>query len=222
MSVNEDAITERQLSYIKSLIEKNDVSSLSIEQQLFLSVEDNLNLLSKKQASAAIKALLACNMKPVQPARPAVQAAKSVSEPANEVSEVSTDDGTVENQEVPEGYFYIVDPKDNTEKFYRVTKGRPDTRWAGISFLAVQASDYFYSIKDRSYQQRIFAEILKDPVTAMNEYGMRLGRCGVCNRTLTDRDSRLRGIGPICAERLYGQANDEEVDMLSQLGLLDK
>jgi hypothetical protein len=123
---------------------------------------------------------------------------------------------------VPEGYFYIVDPKDNTEKFYRVTKGRPDTRWAGFTFLSVQASDYFYAIKEKPYRDRIFAEILKDPVTAMNEYGMRLGRCGVCNRTLTDRDSRLRGIGPICAERLYGQANDEEVDILSQLGLLDK
>jgi hypothetical protein len=219
MSANEESITERQLSYIKSLIEKRDVSPLSTEQKLFLSVEDNLLLLSKKQASAAIKALLGCNMKPVQPAQPA----QPVSEPAQASEpEISTDDGTVENQEVPEGYFYIVDPKDNTEKFYRVTKGRPDTRWAGYTFLSVQASDYFYAIKEKPYRDRIFAEILKDPVTAMNEYGMRLGRCGVCNRTLTDRDSRLRGIGPICAERLYGQANDEEVDILSQLGLLDK
>jgi hypothetical protein len=217
MSANEEPITERQLSYIKSLIEKRDVSSLSIEQQLFLSVEDNLSLLSKKQASSAIKALLACNLKPIQPAKPVSEPAQASQSASETTAEVAMDQWS----EVPEGYFYIVDPSDNTEKFYRVTKGRPDTRWAGYTFLSVQASDYFYAIKDRSYKERIFAEILKDPVTAMNAYGLKLGRCGVCNRVLTDRDSRLRGIGPICAERLYGQATDEEVSILGQLGLLD-
>jgi hypothetical protein len=33
-------------------------------------------------------------------------------------------------------------------------------------------------------------------------YGQQIGRCGVCNRTLTDQVSRDRGIGPHCAKGL--------------------
>jgi hypothetical protein len=32
-------------------------------------------------------------------------------------------------------------------------------------------------------------------------YGMLIGKCGVCGRTLTDEESRANGIGPVCAER---------------------
>jgi hypothetical protein len=35
-------------------------------------------------------------------------------------------------------------------------------------------------------------------------YGRELGICGVCGRTLTNEDSRQRGIGPICASKLAG------------------
>lgn len=35
---------------------------------------------------------------------------------------------------------------------------------------------------------------------ASNRNGRELGHCGVCGRTLTDEESRARGIGPICAE----------------------
>jgi hypothetical protein len=122
----------------------------------------------------------------------------------------------------PQGYFFIVDPTesdpDKVEKFFRVRHGREDTRWEGYAFLDVQASDFFYPVRDPRRRSLIFAEILKDPVSAMNEYGMRLGRCGVCNRTLTDRHSILRGIGPICAERLG--PTQEQSDLLKRLGLI--
>jgi hypothetical protein len=39
---------------------------------------------------------------------------------------------------------------------------------------------------------------------ASMRYGRELGICGVCGRTLTNEDSRQRGIGPICAARLAG------------------
>ena len=155
--------------------------------------------MTKTQASAAIQALLDCDWKPKENPAPDVPSA----------------------DKVPEGYFFIVDPTDNVEKFFRVQHGKENTKWAGYVFLHVQASDFLYPVKDRSHRESVFAEILKDPVKAMNEYGLRLGRCGVCNRTLTDRDSRLRGIGPICAAKLYSQPNEQELGILQQLGLVN-
>jgi hypothetical protein len=35
-------------------------------------------------------------------------------------------------------------------------------------------------------------------------YGRSIGRCGICNRELTDEESRKSGIGPVCASRMSG------------------
>ncbi len=37
---------------------------------------------------------------------------------------------------------------------------------------------------------------------AMEQYGQLTGRCGCCHRTLTDPQSKLRGIGPDCWKAL--------------------
>src|SRR5215469_5913189 len=83
-----------------------------------------------------------------------------------------------------------------------------------------QAGYYFVidPFKDKEKREAIFKEIAKDPIKSMNEYGMRIGRCGVCGRTLTDRHSILRGIGPICAERLG--PTTEQTETLRRLGLI--
>ncbi len=44
--------------------------------------------------------------------------------------------------------------------------------------------------------------IAKDPLTEVRAYGQRSGKCGVCNRTLTNKISIERGIGPICEDRI--------------------
>ena len=44
--------------------------------------------------------------------------------------------------------------------------------------------------------------IAKDPLTEVRAYGQRFGKCGVCNRTLTNKISIERGIGPICEGRI--------------------
>lgn len=41
--------------------------------------------------------------------------------------------------------------------------------------------------------------IAADPKAAMLRYGRELGECGHCGRTLTNDESRARGIGPVCA-----------------------
>lgn len=139
------------------------------------------------------------------------------------VETAKTADLPTEN--VPDaGYYFVVDPTSNPpgkESFFRVSKPDENSRWHGYTFLAIQASDDFYPIKDKARRDAIYAAILVDPINAMNEYGIRLGRCGVCNRTLTDRDSRLRGIGPICAARLDSTPSQEDLDLLTQLGMID-
>jgi Family of unknown function (DUF6011) len=135
-------------------------------------------------------------------------------------------------QQVDEGYYFIVNPnlvarglasdRNHGERFYHVSKGKEGTPWEGYTFVESRGGDFLYKVRSMDERIAILEEIAKDPVTAMNEYGMRLGVCGCCGRTLTARDSRLRGIGPICAAKLMmqdAQATDEQLDMLRQLGL---
>ena len=191
-------ISDKQLSYLTALVGERDLSQLREDQQAWLDANsENFETLTVGQASRVIQTLVKLPKLP---------------KPTAIVSEAEST--------VPEGYFFVVDPTDNTEKFFRVAYGKVGSRWEGKVFLSVQASDYFYNVKDRSHREAVFQAILVDPVNAMNEYGIRLGRCGVCNRTLTDRDSRLRGIGPICAARLDSEPTGEEYDLLQELGLL--
>lgn len=99
---------------------------------------------------------------------------------------------------VPAGY-YAVDDKEIT-KFYRVdrpTKGQ----WAGRTFLKVQASDEFWPVKSHDEVQRVLLAIAVDSGAAQARYGKLIGRCGICNRTLTDDYSRSVGLGPICRNK---------------------
>jgi rRNA maturation protein Nop10 len=44
-------------------------------------------------------------------------------------------------------------------------------------------------------------EIAKDPAAAAKAYGLKFNHCCICGRELTNPESRVRGIGPICAGR---------------------
>lgn len=96
--------------------------------------------------------------------------------------------------------YYAID-MDDTVKFYRVdmpTEGK----WAGRTFLSVQASDDFHAIKNSDTRNKVLAAIVAQGVeVSMRRYGLLIGRCGVCRRTLTDETSRAYGIGPVCRDR---------------------
>ncbi len=47
-------------------------------------------------------------------------------------------------------------------------------------------------------QARHFLGKVADPEAARKLYGQEIGQCGDCNKTLTDQESRARGIGPDC------------------------
>lgn len=91
--------------------------------------------------------------------------------------------------------------RDGVVKFYRVQKPVAG-RWAGYTFVHVQASDELWPVKNPAERKAILAEIEKNPEEAMVRYGRELGQCGHCGRTLTDEASRAAGIGPICADKM--------------------
>lgn len=100
---------------------------------------------------------------------------------------------------VPAGRYAIVQP--DGLKFYRVEKPTKGA-WAGRTFVKVQASDELYPIRSAASRAQILEKIAADPRRAAVLYGIKLGVCGVCGRTLTDEDSIKAGIGPVCAKRM--------------------
>lgn len=101
---------------------------------------------------------------------------------------------------VPEGYFAVMLADDRLH-FFKVDK--PDTgRWKGYTFVKEQASDTLYPVKSPKRREGILEAIAKDPGEAMLRYGLELGKCGHCGRTLTNEESREAGIGPICRGKM--------------------
>lgn len=88
-------------------------------------------------------------------------------------------------------------------RFFRVDTPLKGT-WRGAVFLKEQAGDEFHKVKGVAREETIINVILKDPRAALARYGLELGSCGICGRTLTDEESRRRGIGPICADKAMG------------------
>ena len=74
-------------------------------------------------------------------------------------------------------------------------------RWAGYVFVKQMASDTEYPVRG-ARRGVVLDAIAADPQAASLRYGREIGACGVCGRTLTDEDSRARGIGPICADKM--------------------
>lgn len=85
--------------------------------------------------------------------------------------------------------YYAVEGEDGALKFYRVSD-------RGVS---VQASSDFHRVPGDA--ATILDKIAVDPAGAAARYGTELGRCGRCNRVLTDETSRAFGIGPDCRSR---------------------
>ena len=105
----------------------------------------------------------------------------------------------VTSEQVPAGYYAL-----DTEpmKFYRLDYGKPGTQWAGSLFVTAIGGPDEYRIRNREARNEIIAAIAADPQEAMLRYGLNIGRCGHCNRRLTDEQSRLDGIGPICKAKM--------------------
>lgn len=90
---------------------------------------------------------------------------------------------------------YAVEDEDGTLKFYKLKNGRK----AGYVFLDVQASDDWFAIRNPRRIDAVLAAIVEaGELNAARRYGIELGKCSRCGRTLTDETSRAYGIGPDC------------------------
>lgn len=96
---------------------------------------------------------------------------------------------------------YAVRGTDGVVKFYKIDKPT-EGKWAGWTFVKIIAGSEEHPVRNRSARIGILAAILVDVRGASALYGREIGACGVCGRQLTDEESRARGIGPICNEKL--------------------
>lgn len=98
---------------------------------------------------------------------------------------------------VAAGHYAIPSTGSNDLAFYRVDHG--EGRWAGRTFVKLVVGGHPEQNMPRSHVPGILARIAADP-DAGPRYGREIGRCCVCNRELTDDESRAAGIGPKCAQ----------------------
>ena len=203
--------TPAQVKYMTELAEKRDLNSelASPELRAWLNTPLALENATNQEVNLILAALKLLPLR-VTPGNEPTAQLKAPNPAQVDLAEAE--------QKVDKGHYFIVDPFDGEEKFFKIEKPEPPSRWSGYTFIKVQASDYFYPVKDIKRRTLILQEIAKDPINAMNEYGIRLGVCGYCGRTLTAVDSRLRGMGPICAARILGQPTPEQDDILRKLG----
>lgn len=99
---------------------------------------------------------------------------------------------------VPSGHYALT--VDGIVKFYRVN-AVTEGKWAGYTFVDAQASDDYHKV-GRDASKVVLGAIAADPEAAMRLYGLELGVCGHCRRTLTNEESRQFGIGPVCRGKM--------------------
>lgn len=107
---------------------------------------------------------------------------------------------TFTQEELPYGRYALLS-EEGAWRFYRVTWGKENTRWAGMPFLDVQAGPDLHKVSNPHTRNTIFERIAKDPKEASLQYGRQLGKCGVCNTPLTLAESIAANIGPKCARK---------------------
>ena len=99
-------------------------------------------------------------------------------------------------ESIPDGRYAIDNASGKGDTvFYKVW-----TRRNGSRGVDLQVSDDFIQIRSADVEG-ILKRIEKDVEGALARYGKEIGACGICGRTLTNDDSRARGIGPICADK---------------------
>lgn len=111
--------------------------------------------------------------------------------------------------DVPAGR-YAVEGDDGELRFYRVDRPT-EGRWAGYTFVRVQASDDLHRLPSRATEAGVLRKIAEDVRGAAIRYGREIGCCSRCGRTLTNNISRELGIGPVCGGRVFGDEFGAEV-----------
>lgn len=100
--------------------------------------------------------------------------------------------------DVPAGHYAIASKGDNDLMFVRVDRPT-EGKWAGRTFVKMIVGGHPDASIRGAQATDVLARIVEaGPAEAATLYGTEIGRCHVCNRTLTDEVSRSLGIGPEC------------------------
>jgi hypothetical protein len=108
-------------------------------------------------------------------------------------------EGLPSAEAVPAGRYAVTTEGGATNElaFYKVDRPT-EGRWAGRVFVKLMVSDEEQRMSWAA-TKAILAKIAEvGAAEASARYGHEIGECGVCGRTLTNDESRARGIGPIC------------------------
>jgi hypothetical protein len=104
---------------------------------------------------------------------------------------------------VPAGRYavYNDDQSVNDLAFYKVDRPT-EGRWAGRVFVKLIAGDDEQRLSWATTKSVLAKIAAAGAEAASARYGHEIGECGICGRQLTNDESRARGIGPRCAEKM--------------------
>lgn len=101
--------------------------------------------------------------------------------------------------ETPAGHYATESRTGNNDLDFWVVDRPTEGRWAGYTFVSrVIGGHEDQRVRGSEARQALEAIIAAGPEQAARRYGQEIGRCGRCNRHLTDETSRTFGLGPEC------------------------
>lgn len=175
-----EARTYAQFKFIQTLAVERDLSGMNVKykQRMIEVLTETGAPLTKAGASVLIEGLLTL---------PKLE------------GRTAPETGVPSAEVVPEGHYALRDPEADTISFFKVDRPTEGT-WAGRVFVKRIVGPEEVRIS-RALQTEILDRIAVDARAASVLYGHEIGRCGICNRRLTNENSRAAGIGPICASK---------------------
>jgi hypothetical protein len=192
----------RQLNYLRDLVSQrdlNDEAKRALEARI--AVQQELNDkhgdcapplaaagLTKRKASEFIERL---NGLPKRaPKRPA-------DAPRDIMSDIARDagHGVPSPDDLPAGY-YAIKNADGELRFYHVHRRRDNPKF--VRLYVQHGQDDSEIPWGREMRAILTAIVEAEPFQCAMRYGQHIGECSECHTRLTNRISRLLGIGPIC------------------------
>lgn len=132
------------------------------------------------------------------------------------IKQITTGEEPLNLRSVPSGRYAVkhgqrdIDGNMSETAFYLIDNIRDESsKWFDWVFVSILSSDEKIRVGSQrpgqTYQgkhENLLREIVARPYEAAILFGKLIGRCSICNRTLTDPESIALGIGPICLARV--------------------
>lgn len=184
--------TQKQISYIHSLLDERDLGELKNGMTLEL-LKEQATGLNREAASRWIERLKT----------------KPLNDGATAEAEMSL------MPDVAAGRYALV--IDDQVQFFKVDRPKRG-RWAGYTFVSSTHGGNDIPIKDARERGRILDLIAANTEVAVRRYGTLTNTCGLCGMGLTDKFSRWFGVGPVC--RKNAGMPHSEADFVRRGGFL--